>query len=225
MIRNLILSGGIYHPFDKTSAMLADLLAPLGVESEIVEVRGGLARLAAGETFDMLTVNALCWSMTQNEKYEPYREDQAHEITAAERAAVTAHVEAGRPLLAMHTAPICFDDWPEWGALIGARWVWGQSGHPAPCPVTVAVGGEPFTLEDELYCNLVLSSDAKVMATATAEGVDAAQPVLIQRSTPDVRVIYDALGHDERSFSDPNHRALIVEAAEQLIGQTAEAAT
>ena len=225
MIRNLILSGGIFHPFAETSALLAGMLFVQGIDSEIVEIKAGLARLAAGETPEMLTVNALCWGMTQHDKYAPYRAEFAHSLSAAERAALRAHVTAGRPLLAMHTAPICFDDWPEWAALIGAGWVWGQSGHPAPCPVDVTKGGwveQPFTVEDELYGGLTLGADSEVLASARI-GADAPQPVVVRRRTPGVRVIYDALGHDARSFEHPQHRALIARAAQWLTGHGEEA--
>lgn len=225
MTRNLILSGGIFHPFAETSAMLAGILRDSGIDSEVVEVKAGLARLAAGETFGMLSVNALCWGMTQHEKYASYRAEFAHATTEAERRALQRHVEDGRPLLAMHTAPICFDDWPGWGALIGAGWVWGQSGHPAPCPVRVSGGWvpEPFEVEDELYGGLVLADDSEVLALGRAEGNAAAHPVLVRRRAPGVRVIYDALGHDAGSFEHPQHRALIGRAAAWLTGQHREA--
>ena len=225
MTRNLILSGGIFHPFEETSAMLAEILQASGIDSEIVEIKAGLARLAAGETTEMLTVNALCWGMTQHEKYAPFRAEFAHALSEAERRALQGHVESGRPLLAMHTAPICFDDWPEWGALIGAGWVWGQSGHPAPCPVSVSGGWvpEPFDVEDELYGGLTLAADSEVLALGRTADDTTLHPVLVRRRTPGVRVVYDALGHDARSFEHPQHRALVGRAADWLTGQGREA--
>ena len=35
-LRNLILSGGIYHPFAETSAIIAGQLASLGLQSDIL---------------------------------------------------------------------------------------------------------------------------------------------------------------------------------------------
>ncbi|MBF9033523.1 ThuA domain-containing protein [Rhodobacterales bacterium HKCCE2091] len=221
MTRNLVLSGGIFHPFAETSAMLAAILAEHGIESEVVAVKDGLARLAGGEMPDMLTFNCLAWGMYQNAKYEPYRAEFAHETSEAERAALREHVATGKPLLAMHAAPICFDDWPDWGDLIGARWIWGQSGHPAPGPVSVDGPEGRFDIVDELYCGLDIAADAEVLATARAEVVAEPQPILLRRSTGGARVIFDALGHDERSFATAGHRAILAASARWLTGQDA----
>ncbi len=35
MARNLILTGGLFHPFEEASETLAGLLAPLGISSDI----------------------------------------------------------------------------------------------------------------------------------------------------------------------------------------------
>ena len=65
MTRNLILSGGIYHPFAETSIAIAAHLQSLGITSEVATVVQGLERLGM-ETFDLVTVNALAFSMTSS---------------------------------------------------------------------------------------------------------------------------------------------------------------
>lgn len=213
-VRNLLLSGGIYHPFAETSAVVARHLSRTGVETTVLPVREGLARLAE-EPFDLLTVNALAFSMTQAEKYAPLRARFAFAASAEDRAAIRAHMDRGGGLLGLHTAAICFDGWDEWPAILGAGWVWGASHHPMPEYVTVS-GAHGFTLWDELYCGLALASGCEVLATATSESVSDPQPVLTRKG----RAIYLALGHDLTGVSTEGYAGMLTHAAQLAVTGT-----
>lgn len=206
-VRNLLLSGGIYHPFAETSAAVADILSELGIESTVMPVSEGLTLLSQTR-FDLLTVNALAFSMTQAEKYAPLRAQFAYSAGAYHRAAILSHMAGGGGLLGLHTAAICFDGWAEWPALLGAGWVWGTSHHPMPEYVTVG-GAEGFTLWDELYCDMALASGAEVLATATSQSVTAPQPVLTRKG----RAVYLALGHDMTAITAPGYAGMLRRAA------------
>ena len=79
MARNLIISGGIYHPFDETSVMLAELLESVGITSTITEdIEGALATL---DQYDLVTLNCIRWRMIQHEKYIPFRDQWAMELS------------------------------------------------------------------------------------------------------------------------------------------------
>jgi type 1 glutamine amidotransferase len=219
--RALIVTGGIFHPFDQTAPQVAGLLAGAGLAPVVVEgAAEGMARFAA-EGADLLVVHCLAWSMTQAEKHAPFRAAHAYDPPAAVRAAVAAHLAAGRGLLGLHTAAICFDTWPEWAGVLGAGWVWGTSHHPPPGPVQVApprahpvtAGIGAFDLTDELYCAMTLAPDATVLATATTPAVGGAQPVVTVRAAGAGRVVYSALGHDAASFAVPAHGRLVAQAA------------
>ena len=61
MVRNLVLSGGVGHPFAQSSAILADVLAPLGIRSDVAEPHvwdTALEELPDGPP-GLVTVNAL----------------------------------------------------------------------------------------------------------------------------------------------------------------------
>jgi hypothetical protein len=202
--RNLILSGGIYHPFAETSAAIAAHLAPLGITSDICSVAEGLERLLH-QDFDLVTVNALAFSMTQAEKYAPLRAEHGFEISASAQAALGAHVAAGRGLLGLHTAPICFDTWPGWADLLGVEWVWGQSGHPMPDYLLVTQNGTTRRIWDELYGGLRLHPEAPVLATARLASGGAEQPVLTVRGP----AVYLALGHDMTAVGTDEYAELL----------------
>lgn len=214
MTRALILSGGIFHDFAATSTWLAERLAGLGAHSEVCEdLEGGLGRIAE---FDLLVVNALRWRM-HGEKYDPYRAEHEYSPTVQARRAIVSHLALGRGLLAMHTAVICFDDWPEWGDLLGARWEWGRSFHPALGAVRVDVawpenplvaGIQPFAVEDEVYGFLDQRAHLLPLLTSAHGGQD--HPLAWVRNGPGGRVAVDLLGHSVDSLRAPEH-ALLVE--------------
>ncbi len=206
---NLILSGGISHAFDETSAIVAGHLEGVGIRSDILPIRDGLARLTERH-FDLLTVNALAFTMTQAEKHAPYRA-HAFSIRPADRKAIEGHMASGGRLLGLHTAAICFDDWPDWKELLGVNWQWGISYHPATGPIRVQA--DPgFETVDELYCDLSLSSGSEVLATATAPGIRNPQPVLTRRGN----AAYLALGHDRAACENSGYIRLLTQAIETL---------
>jgi len=189
--RCLLLSGGIYHPFAETSAAIAVVLMADGIQTEITRVDAGLTRLGQ-ETFDLVAHNAMAYSMTQADKYAPLREDHAFQNSAAQQAGLKCHVVAGRGLIGLHAAAICFDTWDGWKDVLGVRWVWGLSGHPMPDYLTVRHEETEFTVWDELYQNLALHPQTKVHATARLQSGSDEEPVLTQKGS----AVYLALGHD-----------------------------
>jgi type 1 glutamine amidotransferase len=198
------------------------VLSRHGIESTVTEdFDAGLADLARGR-FDLLTIYALRWSMKE-EKYAPHRSRFALTLSSRARDAIIAHVRRGGGLLGLHTASICFDDWPEWRSILGGTWVWGRSGHPPPGPVDVRImkpdhalvrNLPDFTLNDEVYGDLALEPDVMPLMQAMALGADAGwQPVLWERRVGRGRVVYGALGHDAASIEHPVHSRIVARSA------------
>ena len=76
MKKNLIFSGGIFHPFDDTSKTLSTIIDNFGYESEItVDIEEGIRNI---DKYDLITFNALRWRMLNHEKYIPYLDESAH---------------------------------------------------------------------------------------------------------------------------------------------------
>jgi type 1 glutamine amidotransferase len=226
-VSNVILSGGIFHPFDATSEHLAELFEPLGIRSTIyTDIEEGLAALR-DERSELLTVNALRWRMILD-KYNPYREEWEFELSAPAQHAILEHVERGGGLLGVHTASICFDGWPDWGDVLGAAWVWGESYHPPLGKVSVlpthhahpiTTGLSTFEVLDEVYTRLDLRPDVEGLLTAEPGDGTQAQPLLWARTCGRGRVVYDALGHDVASMSEPTHRRILARAALWALGR------
>jgi type 1 glutamine amidotransferase len=223
MIRNLILTGGIGHPFEQAAPALKDILASDGVDSELTfDVEAGMRSLATTR-YDVVTVYALRWLMLGSEKYAPHRARWAFSPSPEAKAALRSHLARGGGLLALHTAAICFDDWDEWGDILGARWAWGRSSHPprgglktrmtgAGSPLTKGLDG--FSLaNDEVYGGLEWREEILPLMTAQADGHVTEAPVLWTRLHGSARVAVDLLGHDSDSLEQPVHRAILTRAA------------
>ncbi len=135
-----------------------------------------------------------------------------------------ALVEAGTAVLALHQAAYAFTDDPRWAATIGGRWVLDRSWHPPygratvrpvddEHPVTWSLG--EVAVHDERYADLDVSPGVHVLAVtdvtpdeARGHGTPGTHPVVwtVPGAT---KVLYDALGHDARSWHAPSRRALL----------------
>lgn len=217
-MRALIVSGGLAHDFPVTSARLADALAGVGITSTIDEDPETAFASLPRDDVQLLVVNALRWRMEGVERYAALRPQWGLSLTSAARDGVEAHLAAARPLLALHSASICFDDWPRWGEIVGGAWDWDRSSHPplgGEVAVTVARDRHPivadvddFEIVDEVYGFLERQPDVVGLLHSPHGGTD--HPLLWARTLAGgARVVYDALGHDERSYDHPTHQRLL----------------
>lgn len=219
--RNLILTGGLYHPFESACETLREALGEVGFQSDITtDIHAGLARLEAGQ-YDLLTVYALRWPM-KDARFDADRERWGVELNDADKASIERHLQKGHGLLALHTASISFDDWPRWREIVGAGWIWGTSYHPAHGPVSVRMapaahpitaGLQGFDFNEEAYSRMDLVPGIEALATVQAASQETASPCLWAREVGPARVVYDALGHDSASFEQPTHRQIVQRSA------------
>lgn len=214
----LILSGGVAHDFPASSAVLAGVLEEagfaVGVTTDVEEACLGLADRDRRPA--LLVLNLLRWTM-RVERYAHLRAEWSISLSDAAREALSGHVRGGGGLLAMHGASICFDDWPGWRDLLGGVWRWDRSSHPpldGPVRVSVATDSHPivdgigdFDVVDEVYGFLDRAPDARGLMSSPHGGAD--HPLLWAREVGAGRVVYDALGHDARSYEAPEHRLIV----------------
>ncbi len=227
--RILVLTGGSphAHDFDAIGDALSEVAAADGYVVERTDHPDAAAeRLTdTGPPIDALLVDALFWRML-GDAYATWRDDWGYTAPTATRDALAGFVERGGGLVAMHTTPICFDDWPGWGDIVGGGWHWGVSAHPPAGPVRAEVvadhpvtAGVPAHLElvDEVYGDLDLRPGLVVLATARRHDDDAEQPVLWAHRYGAGRVVFDGFGHDAESIRDPGHRRVILNAIDWVL--------
>lgn len=221
MSRVLVLTGGpdYAHDFGASSQAVVDVLAVDGHEVSVVD-HPDLVLDALDGTIDVLFVNALRWQMA-HERYDQLREQWGYSTPIATRDAIAGFVAGGGGLVGSHTASICFDDWAEWGRVLGGRWNWERSAHPPAGPVHARVtdgagpahpvvdGVNDLSLHDEVYGGLDLEPGLEVLMTARRQPDDDEQPVVWAWSYGAGRVVYDGFGHDAASVLDARHTRLI----------------
>lgn len=200
----VLLSGGgdfvdPWHPFAETAALIAEVLAELDVRTKVVDTAAAFAA-ALGSGARLAVVQA-------SNDFAP----TPHDGVVID--ALATHLGAGRPLLAVHSAACLFVDRPEWERMLGGRWVPELSYHPELGPARASLAPHPITeglaeveVVDERYTALRVSPDAEVLAWHEEAG--ARHPLAWARHG-DARVVYDALGHDARSYESPTRRALL----------------
>lgn len=217
-MRNLILTGGIRHDFSDNTRAVDTHLSAVGIASEVWEdIDAGIDRLTTGD-FDLVTVMALRWPMEGDPKYAPYRAEWRYEMPPGSARHLQTFVESGGGLFGLHTASLCFEDWPGWKDLLGGTWRWGRSYHPPRCALQVSPTGHSheivanlsgFDITDELFSDLDLTEGVVPLLEAKTRSGESVQPVLWARSIGKGRGVYDALGHDRVSLDHPVHLRLL----------------
>lgn len=217
--RILILAGrGRYedpwHDHAATSHVVAGIIGDLGV----VEVRG-LFRDALDDldSAHLLVVNG--GSGRRDPDFDGSDDDWL-----AFHARLAGWARAGGAVLGLHQAANTFYDAPDWSAVLGGRWVPGESMHP---PIGQArfelAQGHPVTegldaveAFDERYCLLQVAPATRILGT-TPDDDGAEQPILWVNDAHGGRSVYSALGHDARSFASEGHQELLRRSASWLL--------
>tara|TARA_B100000809_G_scaffold254147_1_gene290998 strand:+ start:659 stop:985 length:327 start_codon:yes stop_codon:yes gene_type:complete len=87
-VRNLILTGGINHDFIDTAKAPDEVQAATGIQSEVfADIDEGFDALDQ-QPYNLVTMFALRWRMLDADKYIPFRDEWAYEIS--DRASVSA---------------------------------------------------------------------------------------------------------------------------------------
>jgi type 1 glutamine amidotransferase len=222
-MRAIILSGaGRYadpwHPYAETSARLAELVAEAGYDVEVREdVDAALATL--GDDVRLLVVNAADPDGPSPDGPESGADAAG---TALDESAFDAAIDRGIGILAVHAAAASLRDYPAFERALGARWLSGVSWHPPISEAHVHVVGNhaiveglaDFTVFDERYTGFRLLDVIEPIAEHT-EG-EGRHPLVWAREFGRSRFVYDALGHDTRSYGSAGHRDLIARSLDWL---------
>jgi type 1 glutamine amidotransferase len=227
--RNLMLIGGHTHSFRHTAPMLADIFSADGIVTDVFDdIEAGLAELRNGR-HRLLTVHCLRWTMSKGLKYALFRPVWGFSLSEQGRSAIREHLAAGRGMLGLHTASVSFDDWPEWGSLLGAVWIQGVSSHPVAGPLSISVdaddhpvtrGVEGFECKDERYTDLSIASGVRMLGSARTPDGAAPQPAVFVSEPLGGRSVYLTPGHEAVTFDIPAYRRLLRQSAAWCIGST-----
>jgi hypothetical protein len=218
MTRAVLFAGGWAHPGKDLIAAVQGLLFPRGIDVAVVtNAADAASEVDAG--CDLLVVGSCWFSMTDERYNEEQRAEFAVKFAAPLRASLQRLKDAGCPLLALHTAVICFDGADLWSDWLGGSWNWETSWHPAPEPMAVkpvsndTLEVEEFAVTDELYQGLDVHDEVTLAAESAA-----GDPLVWLNETGVGRSAVNLLGHDFRSLDHPGHEALNNQLLDWLLG-------
>jgi type 1 glutamine amidotransferase len=133
-------------------------------------------------------------------------------LTADQRSAILAFVEAGGGFLGAHSATDTLYGWPEYGEMVGAYFKehpWTQQAvvvvEDASHPAASGVGSE-FSILEEFYTfrdNPRARAHVLLRLDAASVGTTGDYPLAWTRSYGRGRVYYNALGHFSSTWMDP----------------------
>lgn len=198
-----------WHRFGESSAAAAAILRDAGHRVRIVETTAPdcLAGLAA---VDLVVVNSGAGLDTSAAGIPAYAPDwgRAHRDFGA-------WLDAGGRCLVLHTGINTFRDWADWPRRVGGTWTAGVSGHPLRSIATfeahpealghpILGGLSEVTCYDERYWRM---------------GIDPASMRYLRHETNEEwwdvcwvspsGIVYDALGHDGRSYAAASRAHLL----------------
>lgn len=219
MTTAIILTGadrydGKWHDHAATSQRIAEILGEIGIDARIRSTHPRTVGDLDGA--DLLVVNAANGA--------PCADDADDDAWNTGFATLDTLRERGVPLLAFHLSAAAFKEWPAWRPWLGGEWVVGTSMHPpiSQATVAVAIDAHPIVaglgsidVFDEMYSYLDVEPGNTILATHTYE--DVVHPVAWAREVGPGRVVYDALGHDIRSYDSADHIRFIQQAAGWLL--------
>lgn len=143
-------------------------------------------------------------------------------------------VKNGGGLVVVHAADNAFPDWEEYDRLVGGTWRSKGTSFPdrgtfhppygdfevtivdSEHPITAGLG-KTFTTRDEMYTNLRLQENIKVLAHGVHEGKP--QPLLFVSTYGKGRMFQTALGHDIVGMANPKFKDTLIRGARWAAGQ------
>lgn len=139
------------------------------------------------------------------------------------KAGLLDYVKGGGNVVALHFACSSFQDWQEYGVLLGRVWEKGVGGHgpygefevnikSSTHPITQ--GLEDFKTEDELYAKLTGDSEIEVLASAYSDWSERVEPIVFVKRYGEGRVVQNLLGHGLDAKQNASYQKLLVRGVE-----------
>ena len=203
-----------FHPVAEQAEQVRHWLADL---YDVVPLEGNAFFEELPEA-DLVVIGGLQWTGGPELTFVdpiPYRTP-----SETEKQAWRDYVGSGKPVCGFHGGIASYDDWPEFGKLLGFQWIWGVTLHSRVDTWTVkpreghaiTKGLSDFSLVDELYYNVCPANDMGVQVHADADYHGITFPMLMTgnggRCPGAGKTAYMANGHDMRAFECPAMKTL-----------------
>jgi len=148
---------------------------------------------------------------------------QESDPSEAAKAGLINYAKGGGGVVALHFACSSFQEWQEYGALLGRVWKKGVGGHGPYGEFTVNIksaehpitkGMLDFKTEDELYAKLTGDAEIEVLASAYSDWSKQVEPMVFVKPYGKGRVVQNVLGHGLDSKQNPSYQKLLARSVE-----------
>ena len=179
-------TGGPFHPVEAQANLIQSWLpsdwkikAAFGTEAFDQLTQADLY-VAGGLHWTLLSdLSALIGSDPETPIWESAQIDKHPYIrpTEAQKSEFRRYVQSRRPVLAFHSGILSYNDWPEYGQLLGFRWEIGITDHTLYAAWKVKInsshpivqGVPDYELMDELYYNVQVEAGMNTQMHAYAK--------------------------------------------------------
>jgi uncharacterized protein len=203
------VGGPAFHPVAEQARCVAEWLG----QGFTREMREGADAFNDLSDCDLLVLMGLHWTGMDadwcgNLTYRPLNDHQ--------KQSFVNYVASGRPILAHHGGIASYDDWPQFGQLLGFTWDWAITKHSPigtyrvevlPTGHPIVDGVSDYDLYDELYYDVQLTPGLAPTVHAQAHWEGRALPMVMSAKGGRIegagRTVYLANGHDMRAFACP----------------------
>ena len=192
------------HNWRATTAFVRDVLEQEGQCDVRVSEDIGILDSPSLDKYDVIVLNYGFWA--------------APEPSAKGKSNLLDFVKRGKGLVALHFACSSFQEWDEYGKLLGRVWKKGIGGHGPRGPFTVKIetpdhpitrGIGAFEMNDELYARLSGDEPITVLASADSDWSKKTEPILWVKHYGKGRVVHNVLGHDVKARRTPPYPTLL----------------
>jgi type 1 glutamine amidotransferase len=236
MKRILFQTGGPWHPLEAQAKLVQSWLPPewhletasgADVFDRLRDADLYIAAAIHGPELDESLPDE-AWTLAQIPAHRYLRP------TEAQKENFRHFVASGRPVLAFHGGIVSHGDWPEYGRLLGFRWLRGYTGHPPYAEFSIHVetdahpvvaGVRDFAIHDERYFNVLMPPEMPVRIHAKANFAEWVDFPMIMTAEGPVgrcpgagRTAFLANGHSMQSMEPPAIRQIWINTLRWLFG-------
>jgi len=225
--------GGPYHPTCQQAELLKEWL-PQGLELHVLHSTDAFDVLPKCDLFIAAGLN---WSgLGKDGASHDWKDDTPHgyqPATELQKQNFRHYVASGKPVLGYHGGIASYDDWPEFGRLLGTRWDWRVTNHgpvgewamsilDPDHPIACGVDDDRYVIRgEEVYVNLQIAPDADLTVICEAELQGAKFPILFAgeggRCAGSGRWAYFGNGHSMEAAECPAFRQLLTSTISWLL--------
>ena len=229
-------TGGPYHPVSQQGEMFRAWM-PDGWQLNLAHSTEAFELL---NQCDLFVAGGLNWTGlgAAGDGHEWFFDEQFGYRPAcdAHKRAFRKYVGSGKPVLGYHGGIASYDDWPEFGQLLGVRWDWNVSNHgpiqewtmavaDTSHPIAEGLGGQEYTLQmEEVYGNLQIAQDSPYEVICKANFHGMSFPVLFAgeggRCEGSGKWAYFGNGHSLEAIQCPAFQPLLINTIKWLLDES-----